>query len=106
MKLYIVVRQDISPGAQIAQSLHAFREYIEQHPECERRWYQNSNTIVVLGCHDQIELEELIHGAIQRNIKSSPFKEPDWDNELTACAFEPGSKTGDYLARLRPALKM
>lgn len=105
MKLYVVVRQDLMPGAQIAQSLHAFREYIEHHPECERYWYKNSNTIAILGCENEEELLSLMNTAEGRNIKLAPFREPDMKDSLTACAFEPGLKTSSFLSHLRSALK-
>jgi hypothetical protein len=105
MKLYIVVRQDLSPGYQIAQSLHAFREYVEHHPECERRWYKDSNTIVILGCKDERELDTLRQEASLRGLKTAPFYEPDLFDELTACAFEPGHRSSELLVHLRSALK-
>lgn len=105
MKLYIVVRQDLAPGYQIAQSLHAFREYIEHHPECERNWYKNSNTIAILGCEDEEDLISLMGLAEGRGIKLAPFYEPDLEDALTACAFEPGQKTTQFLSHLRSALK-
>lgn len=105
MKLYVVVRQDLAPGSQIAQSLHAFREYIEHHPESEKTWYKNSNTIAILGCQDEEELHSLMSLADGRGIKLAPFREPDFGDALTACAFEPGQKTSSFLSHLRSALK-
>lgn len=105
MKLYVVVRRDLAPGAQLAQALHAFREYAEHHPESERYWYKNSNTIAILDCKDEDELMSLVHSAESRGIKFSPFREPDRGDELTAVAFEPGQKTSGFLSHLRPALK-
>lgn len=103
MKLYIVVREDLSPGAQTAQSLHAFREFIEYYPEIEKDWYKTSNTIVVLGCENEHALAYLRLGAVERGIKFSIFREPDMDNSMTAITFQPGSKTSEYLANLRLA---
>lgn len=105
MKLYVVVRRDLLPGAQLAQSLHAFREYVEHHPESERNWYKTSNTIAILDCADEEELTHLMHNADSRGIKFSPFYEPDRGDELTAVAFEPGLKTSCFLSHLRTALK-
>lgn len=105
MKLYVVVRQDLAPGYQIAQSLHAFREYIEYHPESEQEWYKSSNTIAILGCENEEELVSLMGLADGRGIKLAPFREPDMDDALTACAFEPGQKTSSFLSHLRSALK-
>lgn len=104
-KLYVVVRQDLSPGAQIAQSLHAFREYIREHPESEKNWYLSSNTIVILGCYDESELVKLVNKGKARGLKVSIFEEPDFDFSLTAAAFEPGSRTSEFLSHLRSAGK-
>lgn len=102
MKLYIVVRQDLRPGSQIAQAIHAFREYVEKHPESEREWYSNSNTIVVLGCNDEQELWHLWKNAPGF---AAEFREPDFDDELTAVAFQPGNESALYLSHLNLALK-
>ncbi len=105
-KLYVVVRQDLSPGAQIAQSLHAFREYIQEHPESEGAWYRDSNTIVILGCADERELRKLVRKGLERGLMVSSFKEPDWQYAMTAATFEPGPKTSEFLAHLRSAGKV
>lgn len=103
MKLYVVVREDLSPGAQMAQSLHAFREFVEHHQEVEREWYSTSNTIVILGVPGEGDLYGLIHTASDLNVKYSSFREPDMEDELTALAFEPGEKTSEMLKYLKLA---
>lgn len=104
-KLYVVVRQDLSPGAQIAQSLHAFREYVREHPESEKNWYLSSNTIVILGCYDEHELRLLVRDGKKRGLKVSVFEEPDFEFAMTAATFEPGPKTSEFLSHLRSAGK-
>jgi peptidyl-tRNA hydrolase len=103
MKLYVVVREDLSPGSQMAQSLHAFREFVEYHPEIEKEWYKTSNTIVILGCKNESELVQLRLDAIARNIKFSIFKEPYLEDSITSIAFEPGLKTSEFLSSLKLA---
>lgn len=103
MKLYVVVREDLSPGAQMAQALHAFREFIEAHPKVERNWYKTSNTVVILGIENEKELIALKNMAITKNIAFSAFYEPDMDDALTAVTFEPGEKTSEFLSHLKLA---
>lgn len=105
MKLYIVVRQDLKPGSQIAQSIHAFREFIQSYPENEKKWYKLSNTVVILGCESESELISLIRQANKMNIKYSEFREPDMNEQITACTFEPGEKSSNLLSSLSLALK-
>jgi len=102
-KLYIVVREDLSIGAQMAQSLHAFREFLELHPELERTWYKESNTIVVLAAQDESHLNDICFHANNKQIKHAKFFEPDFENALTAIAFEPSVDTKDLLSKLKLA---
>lgn len=104
-KLYIVTRRDLKPGAQIAQSLHAFREFIEQHKEIENNWYNSSNHIVILATRDELELYHLIDRLNLDNIKYSTFKEPDFNHSLTAIAIEPGMRSVNLCKNLPLALK-
>ena len=92
-KLYIVTRQDLAPGAQIAQSLHAFREFIREYPELESNWYNNSNYIAVLSAKDEDELIRFLIRLEKKGIRFSIFREPDFNNEITAIALEPGDKS-------------
>lgn len=100
MKLYIVVRQDLSPGAQIAQSIHAFREFVEHHYEIETTWYSKSNVIVVLGVSDEQDLHRLSVEAFNKGISRAEFREPDMMMSLTAVAFEPTPESSYFLSHL------
>ncbi len=99
-KLYVVVRNDLSPGSQIAQSIHAFREYVEVHFESEAEWYATSNTIVVLKVENELELKSLSNQAFENQILRAEFREPAMNMSLTAVAFEPGPKTSYFLSNL------
>lgn len=88
--MYVVTRKDLFPGAQIAQALHAFREFIEEHPTIDKSWYKNSNYIAILSAKDEMELERLSLRLTKKGIKHSLFREPDLNDELTAIAIEPG----------------
>lgn len=91
LKLYVVVREEFQQGFQIAQAIHAFREFVEHHKEVESNWYKESNTIVVLKTSKE-NLDLLVEKAKENNFSYSIFKEPDIENETTAVAFGPESK--------------
>ena len=45
-KLYIIVRRDLAPGAQCAQSCHAMHAFVNEHPALDA-----DCNLVVLSCH-------------------------------------------------------
>lgn len=92
MKLYIVVREDLSPGQQAVQALHAQREFTARHPEEDLRWYSKSNTLVLLSVPDEPRLLQLLDSALERGYPVAPFREPDRSDELTALALAPVGK--------------
>jgi len=92
-KLYLVVREDLSPGQQAVQAVHAFREFIRCHPQVDRSWYDSSNHLALLSVKGEHELNSLLLKARRRGLKVSSFREPDRDNELTAAALEPRART-------------
>ena len=101
-KMYVVVRQDIDLGYQIPQSIHAKDKFTHDFPECEHRWYNDSNTIVVLGIENEDELLKLAGLSRLEGLRFSIFFEPDI-NEYTAIAIEPGAATANMLKTLIPA---
>ncbi len=102
-KLYIVVRNDISPGLMVAQSCHALRAFVAEHPEVDKVWFKESNNIVVLEVESEDILMDLMDRVAETTKCFSFFIEPDLDNELTAVAF--GPEAGPLLANLPLALK-
>ena len=104
-KLYVLVRGDIPPGYQIAQAIHAKDEFTHTHPELEKQWRDESNTIVVLNVHCQHELMDWVHKASFQGIRFAVFHEPDLEGEPTAAAFEHGSSSSELFSRLPLALK-
>lgn len=101
-KMYVLVRQDLSPGYQIAQAIHAKDQFTHTYPDVEADWYETSNTIVVLGVADQDTLRLFADLATDVGIKNTMFFEPDID-EYTALAVEPGPASAELLSTLRPA---
>lgn len=91
-RLYVVVRADLSPGAQVAQAMHAFRSFLEEHPGVERAWFQTSNTLAVLSAPNEGALQAIVMDAIDNDFRVSQFREPDMGDSLTAIALEPAAK--------------
>jgi peptidyl-tRNA hydrolase len=88
-KLYIITRADLIPGARAAQSCHAMRAFIEEHPGIDKEWYAQSNNIVLLEVADEHELYKLALRARSEGIPYAVFREPDFDNTITGIALAP-----------------
>lgn len=101
-KMYIVVRQDLNAGYQLPQAIHAKDEFTHDWPETEKKWYKESNTLVVLGVADEDELLQLDVAVRAQGLKAALFYEPDVD-AYTALAVEPSEKSAKLLRDLRPA---
>ena len=91
-KLYVIVRGDLPPGAQVAQSCHAMRLFSAQHPEVDREWYEQSNNLVCLQVADEDALLELFERAQSAEVATSTFREPDFGGSATAVAIGPAGK--------------
>lgn len=89
-KLYIITRQDLDPGAQLAQSCHAAFAFALEHPELTKKWNTQSNYIAILAAKSEDDLIKLIHRLGQKGIKYSYFRESDLNDAITAVAIEPG----------------
>ena len=92
-KLYVVVRADLSPGAQVAQSCHALRLFVSEHPEIDRRWFETSNNLVCLKTANEQTLVALADQARDRSVARSLVREPDFDDSATALTIEPAGQS-------------
>lgn len=93
MKLYLVVRRDLSaPGFRAAQLCHALRQFGEEHPAVDRLWFDRSNTLALLEVPDERSLVELEGKARERGLPVSLFREPDIGNAPTALALGPDGR--------------
>ncbi len=91
-RLYVVVRSDLPPGSQLAQSCHACGAYAATHTDDYLAWVRGESNIVCLSASSKDELEGLLAQAEARGIKSAAFREPDYAGELTAIALEEGAR--------------
>jgi hypothetical protein len=85
VKLFVVVRLDLSHSQRAVQAGHALAEYMLNSP----RW-QNS-TLIYLGVKGLTQLEHLKLKLDYNDIKYVEFKEPDLDNQTTAIASDEDS---------------
>jgi hypothetical protein len=101
-----VTRQDLSPGYQLVQSVHAAIDFILAHPKEAKEWHLNSNYLGCLAAKDEQSLKDLIAKLEENGIKHTVFREPDIDNHITAIAIEPGDITRKLTSRFPLALNM
>lgn len=101
-RLYIVTRADLPAGAQIAQSCHALRAFVESHPELDRAWHAAGGNLVCLSVTDEQELHTILVAAQGRQYATASFHENDFGGALTAVALEARAKP--LLRPLRLAL--
>jgi peptidyl-tRNA hydrolase len=103
VKLYLVVRRDLTPGARAAQLCHAMRQFADEHPRVERAWFEASNTLVLLEVDDEPALAALASDASSRGVDVARFHEPDLGHALTAIALGPTARS--LVRRLPLALR-
>jgi Peptidyl-tRNA hydrolase PTH2 len=101
----VITRQDLEPGYQAVQSMHALRQFTAEHPEIDKLWFEQSNYLGLLSVMNEQELHTLIEQATAHDIRCSVFREPDIDNQITAIALAPGQKTKKLCSRLPLALR-
>lgn len=103
--MYVVTREDLSPGYQSVQGIHAAIQFAMEHPDINKVWFENSNYLGFLSVLNEMELTRLIELATHNDIQFSIFKEPDINNQITAIALAPGLKTKKLCSNLKLALK-
>ena len=102
-KLFVVVRADLNPGLQLAQSGHAIVAFQSSYSAKFDEWKKESNNLVVLAVENKEELAKLAYGLTLKEIKVAMFREPDLGDELTAICVEPEGQK--YLSCLPLALR-
>lgn len=83
------MRDDIPPGLQMAQAVHAAFAFQHDHPELTADWLKRSNYLVIVSVPDEGVLLDLISAAAQRGIPRTAVREPDLQDEATAVALAP-----------------
>ena len=82
MKLYVLVRGDLSRSQQAVQAGHAVAEFLLEHPSTE--W--NNGILVYLKVRNKEHLHEWFDKILESGEPLAWFKEEDIGNEVTAIA--------------------
>lgn len=101
VKLYVVVRDDISPGLQAAQSVHAALSFAQEFPKVTSQWHRISDYVIILSVKD---LDALEHEFSRIPVNKVMFFEPDLGDEPTAFSTL-GYEAGTLLSHLPLALR-
>ena len=83
MKLYVLVKKDLSPGQRVVQACHAVAEFMFKYSEDPQviEWHNSSNIMVVLGVD---ELQTWADKLRSIGVIHTIFHEPDLDDMNTA----------------------
>ena len=103
-KLRIIVNNELSPGLQLAQAVHAARSFADKYPNIEQRWYEESNYLVVLSTN-YTHLQSLTNNCDEQEIHHICFTDPDLGPKITALAIGPGREGRRLTSSLPLALK-
>ena len=87
IKIVTVVRKDLNPGDQLAQSLHSATEFAHKFPNQFNDWMTNSQYIVSLSANDEHHLKEIYTKLEWFGANVVKFYEPDMNNQLTSIAY-------------------
>lgn len=85
--------------------MHALRQFVKDHPDIDKEWFEKSNYLGFLSVENEHALIKLAEQALAKGIKFSIFREPDIDNQITAIAIEPGPKSKKLCSNLQLGLK-
>lgn len=99
-KLFVLVREDLPPGARISQAIHATDAFRDAHPEIHEKWHRESNTLAILLVRDVEHLLALKERAEVREISLAIFEEPDIAWQPTAMVLAPGPSSRNLIAKL------
>lgn len=93
MKLYVIVRKDLSIAQRAVQAGHAVAEFCLHSPFS--RW--SNGTLIYLGVKGLNQLENLKYKLEDQGIRVVEFREPDLNNQITAIATD---KHSNYIEKL------
>jgi hypothetical protein len=70
LKLYVVIREDLKPGLELAQGIHAAVELAILKPEDALAWRRESQNVAALGVADEAVLRQAL-GRVRENGRPS-----------------------------------
>lgn len=84
-RIYTITRADLSIGQKATQSNHASTQYLIDHsPHKNGEW--NNGSIICLQLGNEKSLKKWLKKLEENGIKTSLFREPDMNYEITAIA--------------------
>ena len=104
VKLVTVVRADLKPGAQIAQTGHAIAEFAHQYPDQFNDWMQDSKYLISLSVDNEEKLKDLYDKLKWYGAHVVVFYEPDIDNQMTSICFYGTPEMRKHTQKLELAL--
>lgn len=107
MKLYVLVRRDLSPGQMIVQSCHAVASLVsttnnnvnKSESGHDQGVCPSSMTMVVLGVETEECLKSL-SGILGKHASVAAFFEPDLAGQMTSAAFVGNEMTREITKKL------
>ena len=105
IKLVTITRDDLKPGYQIPQSLHALAEFAYEFPELFKDWKETSNYVISLSADNEEKLNFIYHKLKARNAHVVRFSEPDIGNQLTSVCYYGTPEMRKVTNKLNLALK-
>jgi Peptidyl-tRNA hydrolase PTH2 len=104
LKLYIVLRADLTPGLMIPQACHAQDAFYEEHPELYAEWRTKYKNLIVKEVFDEPALVALRQRLNAEGVTLASYNEEDLGHSLTAIAFY-GQKAKRFAGPLPLALQ-
>jgi 7-keto-8-aminopelargonate synthetase-like enzyme len=84
-RIYTITRADLSIGQKATQSNHASTQYLIDHaPHLSGEW--NNGSIICLELGNEKSLKKWLKKLEEKGIKTSLFREPDMEHQITAIA--------------------
>ena len=100
----IIVRNDLTNGQQLAQSVHSATEFAHKHTNLFNDWMTSSQYVVSLSADNEQHLKEVLTKLEWFGANVVTFREPDMDNQLTSIAYYGTPKMMKITAHLKLAL--
>lgn len=104
-RFYVIVRRDLAPGPQLAQAVHSAIQFTQEWPDLAAPWYIDSNYLVVVSVPTEDDLRDLADQAKELGVRYSITQEPDYGDEWTALALQPGETARLLCSCMELALK-
>lgn len=87
LKLFIVLRADLTPGLKIPQACHGQDAFYEEYPELYAEWRTVHKNLIVKEVPDGAALSALLVRLKDARVAVAQYCEEDLNHTLTAIAF-------------------